>query len=66
MVLENLMNNLTEKAYAIQSTIDGEGEYRFLRTECGNTWYSINPDPMRRQNCICPKCGKTIQVIIPF
>lgn len=54
----------TEKGYPWQSTMDNEGEYSFLLTECGNAWYSVNTDPMRRNNCICPKCGKTVKVII--
>ena len=28
-------------------------------------WYSVNTDPMRRNGCICPKCGKIVQVIVP-
>lgn len=55
----------TEKAYARPSITDKEGEYSFLKTECGNIWYSINTNPMKRNGCICPKCGKTIEVIIP-
>ena len=37
----------------------------FLLTECGNSWYSVNTDPMQRNGCICPKCGKIVQVIVP-
>lgn len=55
----------TEKAYPVQSTNDKDGEYRFLRTECGNSWYSIKTDPMKRDNCICPKCGRTVRVVMP-
>lgn len=53
-----------EKAYPCKSKSDGLGEYSFLRTECGNSWYSVNPNPMRRNGCICPRCGKTVKVIM--
>lgn len=56
----------TEKAYPRQCTEDKDGEYRYLHTECGNYWYSVNPDPMRRNNCICPKCGKTVKVMTSY
>ena len=39
---------------------DKEGEYSYLFTECGNTWYSTTKNPMYRDNCICPKCRKKI------
>lgn len=55
----------TEKAYAWPSITDLPGEYSFLLTECGNTWYSVNADPRYRDGCICPKCGKIVQVVIP-
>ena len=45
-----LMKNETEKAYPQQSTADKDGEYIYLYTECGNSWYSVNTDPMRRDN----------------
>lgn len=48
----------TEKGYAWPSKTDHDGEYSFLLTECGNSWYSVNTDPMYRNGCICPKCGK--------
>ena len=51
----------TEKAYPIPAK-DGNGCYLF--TECDNRWYSIEKDPMWRDNCICPKCGKTIKVVM--
>ena len=54
-----------EKAYARQSVCDNENEYSFLYTECGNSWYSVSRNPMRRDGCVCPKCGKIIRVIIP-
>lgn len=55
----------TEKAYAWPSKTDQNGEYSFLLTECGNSWYSVNTNPMYRNGCICPKCGKIVQVIVP-
>ena len=55
----------TEKAYARPETGDDFGEYSYLYTECGNFWYSVDPNPMRRDSCICPKCGKTVRVIVP-
>ena len=48
----------TEKAIPRPATTDKEGEYSYLFTECGNVWYSVTKDPMYRNNCICPKCGK--------
>lgn len=59
------MNKEYENAYARPGTGDDFGEYSYLYTECNNWWYSVNPDPMRRNNCICPKCGKTVRVIVP-
>lgn len=53
----------TEKAYPRQSTADKDGEYSYLYTECGNWWYSVKTDPMYRDNCICPKCGKVVKVV---
>ena len=55
----------TEKAYPRPAVTDKEGEYSYLFTECGNRWYSTTTDPMYRDGCICPKCGKIIQVIMP-
>ena len=55
----------TEKAYPRPATTDKEGEYSYLFTECGNRWYSTTTNPMYRDGCICPKCGKTIKVIMP-
>ena len=54
-----------ENGYARPGTGDNFGEYSCLYTECGNWWYSVNTDPMRRDGCICPKCGKTVKVIVP-
>ena len=56
--------NETEKAYPRQSTVDKGGEYSYLFTECGNIWYSVNTNPMHRDGCICPKCGRTVKVVI--
>ena len=55
---------LEEKAYPIQAKHDKDGEYSFLRTECGNTWYSVNTNPKRRDSCICPKCGNIVKVVM--
>lgn len=52
----------TEKAIPRPATTDKDGEYSYLLTECGNMWYSVTKDPMYRNNCICPKCGKTVLV----
>ena len=52
----------TEKAFPRPSTEDKEGEYSYLFTECGNIWYSTTKDPMYRNNCLCPKCGKVVKV----
>lgn len=57
--------NETEKGYARQSTTDKEGEYSYIYTECNNLWYSVKNDPMYRNNCICPKCGRIVKVVIP-
>lgn len=54
-----------ENAYARPGTGDYFGEYSYLYTECGNWWYSVNTNPIRRDGCICPKCGKTVKVIVP-
>ena len=59
------MSTEIEKAYAWQSKTDQPEEYSFLLTECGNSWYSVNTDPMHRDGCICPKCGKIVRVVIP-
>lgn len=56
------MINETEKAYPRQSVTDQSGEYSFLHTECGNSSYSVNTNPMYRNGCVCPKCGKVVQV----
>lgn len=55
----------TEKAYARPCVGDKIGEYSYLHTECGNWWYSVKTDPMKRDGCICPKCGRTVKVIMP-
>lgn len=64
VVIKNMKDMKIEKAYAWQSKTDQDGEYSFLLTECGNSWYSVNTDPMYRNGCICPKCGKIVQVIV--
>ena len=58
------MSQEYENAYAWQGTQDNDGEYSYLITECGTHWFSVNSNPMRRNGCICPKCGKTVKVII--
>lgn len=55
----------TEKAYPRPAVGDKDGEYSYLFTECGNIWYSTTKDPMWRDNCICPKCGKIVKVVMP-
>ena len=59
------MSTEIEKAYAWQSKMDQPEEYSFLLTECGNSWYSVNTNPMHRDGCICPKCGKIVRVVVP-
>ena len=59
-----LMKKETEKAYPRQSTADKDGEYSYLYTECENSWYFVSTDPMRRNNCICPNCGRTVKVVM--
>lgn len=58
----NPLLNEFENAYPWPAVIDKENEYSFLKTECGNMWYSVCKDPMYRNGCICPKCGRTIMV----
>lgn len=55
----------TENGYPRPSTTDKDEEYSYIRTDCQNMWYSTITDPMYRNNCICPKCGKVIKVIMP-
>ena len=59
------MRGVTEKAYPRPAKNDKAGEYSYLKTECGNMWYSTEKNPMWRDNCICPKCNKIIKVIMP-
>lgn len=54
----------TEKGYPRQGTSDKDGEYSYLYTECGNWWYSVNTNPLRRDNCICPKYGRVVKVVM--
>ena len=54
-----------EKGYPRQSTVDKDGEYHYILTECGNFWYSVVGNPMYRNHCVCPKCGKTVEVVMP-
>lgn len=60
-----IFNNEIEKAYARHGVGDDFGEYSYLYTECKNYWYSVNKDPMYRNGCRCPKCGKIVRVIMP-
>lgn len=53
----------TEKAWPRQSVTDKDGEYSYLFTECKNLWYSVKTNPMSRDNCVCPKCGKIVKVV---
>ena len=52
----------TEKGYPRPGTGDRLGEFSYIFTECGNHWYSVNKNPMRRNGCICPKCGAVVEV----
>lgn len=52
-----------ENGYARPGTGDDFGEYSYIYTECGNWWYSVNTDPMHRDGCICPKCGKLLTLL---
>ena len=54
-----------ENAYARPSTVDKDGEYSYLHTDCGNWWHSVDHNPMHRDGCLCPKCGKVVKVIVP-
>ena len=54
----------TESGYPRQATDDKDGEYSYIWTPCQNFWYSVVKDPMYRDGCICPKCGKTVRVIM--
>ena len=65
MAKDGWLRGETERAYPRPATIDKDGEYSYLHTECGNWWYSTTKDPMYRDGCICPKCGKIIKVVIP-
>lgn len=49
----------TEKGEA-RPSVTGDGSY--ILTDCGNWWFSICKNPMRRNHCICPKCGKIVEV----
>lgn len=54
----------TEIGYPHPSVTDNpeKGEYSYIKTECGNEWYSVNTDPMKRDGCICPNCMKIIKI----
>ena len=43
-----MSKNEFETGYARPGTGDNFGEYSYIYTECGNWWYSVNTDPMRR------------------
>lgn len=53
--------NLTERG-AIAYSVDGEVSW--IQTECGNSWYMHKRYPFDANGCICPKCGKTIKLIV--
>lgn len=57
-------SNEYENGYARKSVTDKDGEYSYISTDCINIWYSVNKNPMYRNNCVCPKCGRTIRVVI--
>lgn len=48
----------TEKGEA-RPSVTGDGSY--ILTDCGNWWFSICENPMRRNHCICPKCWKIVE-----
>lgn len=52
--------NETEKGFLRQATIDNDGEYSYVRTQCGNWLYCHKGTAMKYNHKICPKCGKTI------
>lgn len=56
----------TELGYPRKSNTDGPGEYSYIFTECKNMWYSVRNNPMGRDECLCPKCGKIIKVVMPY
>lgn len=56
--------NENENGYPRQGTGDEEGEYSYIFTQCGNYWYSVNKNPMKRDRCVCPKCGRIVQVVM--
>ena len=47
--------NENENGYPRQGIGDKDGEYSYIFTECGNYWYSVNSNPMKRDRCVCPK-----------
>jgi len=53
----------TEKGEA-RPPVAGFGSY--ILTTCGNWWFSACNDPMRRNDCLCPKCGKRVEVDMRF
>lgn len=56
--------NETENGYPRQGIGDKDGEYSYIFTHCGNYWYSVNKNPMKRDRCVCPKCGRIINVVM--
>lgn len=61
------MKNYSEKEKAVprRSTVDEDGKYSYLLTECKNWIYCLDGSYMKYNNCICPKCGKTILIQQP-
>ena len=56
--------NETENGYSRQGIGDKDGEYSYIFNECGNYWYSVNTNPMKRDRCVCPKCGRIVKVVM--
>lgn len=51
---------MEERGFLIQGTADKEGQYSFLRTECGTTLYGHLGTVSKRNHTLCPNCGKVI------
>ena len=45
--------------YVTRPSTGGNGIY-FFTSVCGNIMYYCNYNPMKYNNCICPKCGRTL------
>ena len=56
--------NEIENGYPRRGVGDKEGEYSYIFTQCGNYWYSVNTNHLKRDRCVCPKCGRIIKVVM--